>query len=66
MLSVGLSVPGALTIPPYQDNWITEGYCAEECTAEVCVLELFIFIYIFIVNNVIAAALKQQSSMAAV
>jgi len=36
MLSIGLSVPGYLYIPPNQDNWITEGYCAEECTAEVC------------------------------
>jgi len=34
MLSIGLSVPGSLVIPPNQDNWITEGYCAEECTAE--------------------------------
>jgi len=34
MLTVGLNVPGSLVIPPYQDNWITEGYCVEECTAE--------------------------------
>ena len=66
-LSVGLSVPGSLYIPPYQDNWVTEGYCAEECTAEVCVSGIIYFnVYIVTANNVIAADLKQESSMAAV
>ena len=41
MLTVGLGVPGSLYIPPNQTNWITEGYCAEQCTAEVCFRDYF-------------------------
>ena len=27
--------PSLIVIPPNQANWETEGYCVEECTAEV-------------------------------
>ena len=57
MLGVGLSVPGSLVIPPYQDNWITEGYCVEECTAKVSFRVYVLLVStIFLVNDTIFAA----------
>ena len=56
MLTTGLDVPGSLYIPPNQKNWITEGYCSEECTAEVWTPDCFIFSTFLVVNNEIAVS----------